>query len=98
MYKALILALSVCGSFLSVTAASSADLIVEGGDMNRYAPRAAYVATDVDCERLQIDYRFPYPRYTEIVQVCYPPVDLRPTGVGSTSGGLIHASGRSSIR
>ncbi|KQS64531.1 hypothetical protein ASG39_11290 [Rhizobium sp. Leaf371] len=98
MKKALILALSVCGSLLSVTVASSADLI-QDYPAKRYEPRAAYVATQVDCERLRIDYRFPYPRYTEVVQVCFPPVDMTPSGISGTGGGgLIYASGRSGNR
>ncbi|MEA3535465.1 hypothetical protein [Rhizobium sp. CC-YZS058] len=36
------------------------------------------VVTYVDCSLLRVDYRPPNPPRSEIVQVCYPPLNLSP--------------------
>ena len=54
----------------------------------RPAHRTVVVARAEECSLLRIDYRFPYEPHAELVNVCYPPVDLRPAGFQPGSSGF----------
>ncbi|WP_162895188.1 hypothetical protein [Rhizobium terrae] len=85
MIKNMAFCFSVFAAVVGAAPSYSADLI-EGYREKRVAPRTAYVRTERECSLLRIDYRPPYAPRTEVVNVCYTPVDLRPIGSRSSSG------------
>ena len=73
---------------LSVAPAFAADLH-EGYAGTQRASRHTIVSSRLECDLLRIDYRRPYIPSSEIVDVCYPPLDLTPTGSRSSGGTYI---------
>lgn len=84
MKKLSVAALPLC-VFLTAMPSQSADLIEGYRDSNARV-RTTHVTRLEECMLLRIDYRSPYPSRTDVVNVCYPPLDMTPSGSRGSGG------------
>jgi hypothetical protein len=83
MTNKLTAAVSLCAVLFGAAPSFSADMIEGYRPAKPYKPlrthhRVVHRAELVECSLLQIDYRQPNVPHTELVRVCYPPLDMTP--------------------